>query len=203
MINIEQELTHAMKISADISEHLLYIANLTRNCGSVLECGVRSVVSSWAFVNGLHSSNSTTKRLLSCDLDYAPRIETVRTACAERGIKFDFFQGNDLDIPMEEFDLIFIDTWHVYGHLKRELAKMHSFAKKYIVMHDTEVDKVDGESIRCGFNIPQQVISSGYPEHEIRCGLGKALDEFLAAHPEWKVKEHFTHQYGLTVLERV
>jgi len=104
---------------------------------------------------------------------------------------------------MIEYDMIFIDTWHIYGHLKRELEKMHSYAKKYIVMHDTEIDKIHGESIRVGSNIKLQSIESGYPEEEITCGLQKAIDEFLQNHPEWRIKDQFTHNNGLTTLERV
>ena len=80
---------------------------------------------------------------------------------------------------------------------------MHPYATKYIVLHDTEVDRVSGESIRCEWNTAEQAKTSGYPESEIRCGLGKALDEFLAEHTEWRIKVHYTHQNGLTVLERV
>jgi hypothetical protein len=43
----------------------------------------------------------------------------------------------------------------------------------------------------------------GYPEEEIRRGLKDAIKEFLTEHIEWKVKKHFTHQNGLTILERV
>ena len=35
------------------------------------------------------------------------------------------------------YDITFIDTWHVYGHLKRELAYWHDHVKKYIIMHKT------------------------------------------------------------------
>jgi hypothetical protein len=62
---------------------------------------------------------------------------------------------------------------------------------------------VVGESIRAGWNTAQQAASSGYPESEIRRGLKPAIDEFLAAHPEWTVKEVFTNNNGLTVLQRV
>ena len=43
----------------------------------------------------------------------------------------------DLDGPV---DLLFIDTFHVYGQLKRELARFEGQVRRYIAMHDTEVD---------------------------------------------------------------
>jgi hypothetical protein len=202
-VNIEKQFEGALANGADINEHLLVLEELSKECDSILECGVRYVVSTWAFISGLLERNAPGKRLMCCDLIKSENIPRVETACAENGIEFSFFTGNDLDIPMTPFTMIFIDTWHIYGHLKRELAKMHPYATKYIVMHDTEIDRVNGESLRNGWNIAEQAKTSGYPEEEIQCGLGKALDEFLAEHPEWRIKKHYTHQNGLTILERV
>lgn len=61
-----------------------------------------------------------------------------------------------------DVDLLFIDTWHVYGHLKRELALHAPRVRRFIAMHDTEVDKDEGESIRMGYDIPAQVVEYGY-----------------------------------------
>ena len=201
-VDIEQKLTSVIKHNGDIDEHLLFLMKLSSECESILECGVRSIVSSWAFVNGLVINKSNHKKLICSDINPAPSAQELATACAENGIRHKFIVGNDLDLEMEPYDMIFIDTWHIYGQLKRELAKMHSYAKKYIVMHDTEVDKIEGESIRCGFNIQQQSLESGYSIAEITNGLGRAIEEFLAENHQWKIKKHFPHQYGLTVLER-
>lgn len=98
---------------------------------------------------------------------------------------------------------LFIDTWHVYGHLKRELAQHAGHVNKFIALHDTEVDKVAGESIRMGFDVAAQAAEFGYPAEEITQGLGQALEEFLAAYAgEWEVAEHFANNNGLTVLRR-
>ncbi len=204
MVLIEQNLTNAIAAKGDISDHLVYLMKLSSKCSSILECGVRSIVSSWAFVNGLTiNSTSDEKQLTTCYKQTPPTIHELQDACSKNNIEFEFIQGSDLDIEMKEHDMIFIDTWHVYAQLKRELAKFHPYAKKYIVMHDTEVDKIDGESIRTGWNTSQQAAESGFPEYEIRCGLERAIKEFLIQHPEWKIKERFTHNNGLTILERV
>jgi cephalosporin hydroxylase len=119
-------------------------------------------------------------------------------------IKVNYEWKNDLDLVLPaSVDMVFIDTWHVYGHLKRELAKFSKVTKKYIAMHDTTVDDVYGETIRMGFNAKQQSQDSGYPIEEINCGLWKAIEEFLATNPEWRLKERFTNNNGLTILERV
>ena len=200
---IKSNLQKLIQTHGDINEHLQFLYELSTECDSILECGVRTVVSTWAFMNGLLDNKNPVKKLVCCDLKRSPSIDQVETLCNTTKITFTFFEESDLTIPMQEYDMIFIDTWHIYGHLKRELNKMHPYAKKYIVMHDTEVDKVVGETIRCKWNSKQQSIESGYPEEEITCGLGKAVDEFLKEHSEWKIKIHFTHNNGLTVFERV
>jgi hypothetical protein len=203
IVDIQQKLTTAVKTQGDINEHLIFLTNLTSECESVLECGVRTIVSSWAFVNGLTINKSVNKKLVCSDIQPSSGSNELATACKQHDIEHEFIVGNDLDLAMIPYDLIFIDTWHIYGHLKRELAKMHTYAKKYIAMHDTEVDKVHGESIRCGLNIGQQMAETGYSHEDITNGLGRAITEFLSEHPEWKIKNHFTHNNGLTVLERV
>jgi hypothetical protein len=199
----EQMLTKAIQYHDDIDEHLVYLTKLSSECESILECGVRSVVSSWAFINGLLINKSNKKLLHCCDIERCPDTHILEQVAIGNQISFHFHECSDLDINMIEYDMIFIDTWHVYGHLKRELDKMNKYAKKYIVMHDTEVDRIHGESIRRGMDIHKQMSESGYTHEEISTGLEKALLEFLSSNKNWKVKTHFSHQHGLTILERI
>ena len=119
-------------------------------------------------------------------------------------IEISHIWGNNLKIDLiAEVDMIFIDTWHVYGQLKRELEKYSKVVKKYIIMHDTTVDAISGESIRCKWDIVKQSIDSGFPENEITCGLQRAIDEFLANNNHWKLHEKFTNNNGLTILKRL
>lgn len=202
-MDLNRILTHHIMAQCDISEHLITLSNLSSDCESILECGVRGIVSSWAFINGLTLNKSANKELICCDMEPAPNAHILKAVCEENKVKHHFFICNDLDLEMKKYDMIFIDTWHIYGHLKRELQKMHSYAKKYIVMHDTEVDGIKGESIRCGFDIDKQIKESGYTREEICQGLQNAVAEFLQEHPEWKVKAHYPYNNGLTVLQRV
>jgi hypothetical protein len=202
-MDIQRILTHHIISQCDISDHLITLSNLASDCESILECGVRDIVSSWAFMNGLTINRSINKELNCCDMELSPNHEILKTVCDTYKIKHQFFVCSDLNLEMKEYDMIFIDTWHIYGHLKRELQKMHSYAKKYIVMHDTEVDGVYGESLRLGFNIDKLSEESGYAKEEICQGLQLAISEFLVEHPEWKPKAHYPYNNGLTVLERV
>jgi hypothetical protein len=69
-------------------------------------------------------------------------------------------------------------------------------------MHDTTLDGVYGETIRCHWNAQFQSEQTGIPVEEITRGLQPAIDEFLESHSEWEVHETFTHNNGLTVLKR-
>ena len=71
-----------------------------------------------------------------------------------------------LDFDKEKFDLTFIDTWHVYGQLKRELTKFNKITNKYIIMHDTTIDGYLGESLRMGWDIFVQSSTTGMPIEE-------------------------------------
>ena len=139
---------------------------------------------------------------MQVDPDWHPNIDLFREACLQEGVHTIFHQQSDLECPIEDTDLLFIDTWHVYGHLKRELARWHPHVRKYILLHDTVVDAVYGESIRCNLNVDAQSRSTGIPVEEIRKGLMFAVNEFLQDHPEWVAHAHFPNNNGLTVLTR-
>lgn len=78
-------------------------------------------------------------------------------------------------LEIEQTDLLFIDTAHTYEQCSKEL-KMHSHkVNKYLMFHDTTL---------CP-------------------SLNQAIDEFLKENPNWKVKEIFTNNNGLTILEKI
>ena len=43
---------------------------------------------------------------------------------------------------------------------------------------------------------------SGFLESEITCGLWKAVEEFLTENDNWIIKERYTNNNGLTILEK-
>lgn len=186
---------------SDINEHLATLLTYASRCNHITEAGVRTVVSSYAFALGLRGKPDN--KLIQIDLVKTDEVEHFKRECEMDGVNVVFYEQSDLECPMEPTELLFIDTWHVYGHLKRELARWNSVVSKHIIMHDTTIDGVYGESIRGGFNTAQQSALSGIPESEIRRGLWPAIEEFLAEHPEWKLERRYTHCNGLTVLTRV
>jgi len=122
----------------------------------------------------------------------------------ELDINVDYEWKNDLDLVIDEnVDLVFIDTWHIYGQLIRELNKFSKVTNKYIIMHDTEVDKIYGETIRCGWNACKQSHETGYTVEEINCGLQRAIDEFLEKNNDWILLEKFENNNELTILKKI
>lgn len=101
-------------------------------------------------------------------------VEELEEITKNEGINWGFYKISSLDVQLDRHDLLFIDTIHSYDQLIQEL-KLHSpHTTKYIIMHDTVI-----------------------PE------MQTAIDEFLIGNNDWKVKEVFINNSGLTVLQRV
>jgi len=200
---MEEKYNSLCNSPSDINEHLPVLYKYAKDCESVIECGVRNCVSSWALVFGLLNNNKEIKKILlndkiECDINEL-LIETKNLS-----IEVSYQWKNNLNLDLtSNYDMIFIDTWHVYGHLKRELAKFSPIINKYIIMHDTTIDEIDGETIRCGWNANEQSVETGYTVDEIRCGLGKAINEFLETNTDWKLLEKLTNNNGLTILKKI
>ena len=204
MQNIQNRYNRLCKKESDINEHLPTLYKYATQCESIIELGVRGVVSSYAFVYGLLNNNSSNKKILLNDIEQCNISRLLQlTNHLKIDIKYEWV--NDLDLEIKEnYDLTFIDTWHVYGQLKRELEKFSKVTNKYIIMHDTTIDEIDGETIRRDdMNAEEQTLESGIPLNEINKGLKPAIDEFLENNSNWKIKEVFTNNNGLTVLEKV
>lgn len=192
--------------SSDIMEHLPTLYRYTKECDSVFETGVRGCISSWAFLYGLVDNNNpeSNKRLFLNDIEVCDISELLSASSNFNNVKVSYEWKNNLLIDFNEtYDITFIDTWHVYGQLKRELNKFSKITNKYIIMHDTTVDEIYGESIRGNQNVDYESQISGIPVHEITKGLGPAITEFLESNPYWYLKEKYTNNNGLTILARI
>jgi hypothetical protein len=188
---------------SDINEHLPTLYKYAKECDSVFETGVRGCISSWALAKGLLENGSSEKKLFLNDISQC-NISELLDSTKSLSIKVDYVWKNNLELELPySVDMTFIDTWHIYGQLKRELAKFSKITKKYIAMHDTTVDEIQGETIRCGMNAEKQSIESGFPVEEIRCGLQKAIDEFLRDNLDWTLDARYINNNGLTILRKL
>jgi hypothetical protein len=189
------------EINSDINEHLPTLRRYANECYHITECGVRSCKSSYAFADALRGRPSTI--LVQYDTTYHPKMDIFMNDCKNEGIYIETHIESDLTCRREKTDLLFIDTWHIYGQLKRELEYWNEYVNKYIIMHDTTVDEWHGEVLRSGGNpiIESQV--SGFSIKDVSTGLWPAIEEFLEAHTEWKLHERYTNNNGLTILKRL
>lgn len=188
---------------SDIFEHLPTLKQYASECESVLELGVRKCVSSWALALGL-LNNSGKRKMYMNDINVC-EISLIETLSKQTDLTIVAKWGNNLELELEEdVDLTFIDTWHVYGQLKRELAKFAPRTKKYIIMHDTSVDEWDGETKRNihKYDVEKQSRESGIPVEEILKGLWPAIEEFLEANKDWVLHARWVNNHGLTILKR-
>ena len=187
------------EVKSDINEHLHTLFEYSKECERIFETGVRGVVSTYAFALGLQQNNSIKKELILNDLTECDLSELLGLT---QGIKIESIWKNNLEVSIEPVDLTFIDTWHVYGQLKRELHKFSKVTKKWIILHDTTIDSIYGESIRLGHDIITESNNSGIPIDEICRGLQPAIDEFLKDNFQWILHERFENNNGLTILAR-
>jgi hypothetical protein len=165
--------------NSDICEHLPTLRRYAEKCDSVIELGVRSVVSTWAFLA------AKPKIILSIDIkhpseyaDYDPNgcnLELVEELAWRNEISFGFIQADTLQVELPEADLIFFDTLHTYDQLSKELELHGHKARKYLIFHDTETYKDE---------------------------LLPAIDQYVTFSSEWAYRERAYNNNGLIVVQR-
>lgn len=183
MSNIEKLFFERCKTKSDINEHLVTLYNYALQCNHITEFGVRSGNSTVSFLN------AKPKTLISYDIHQSKIISSLLSLSKEEKINFTFHKENVLNIIIEPTDLLFIDTWHIYDQLIKELILHEQKCNKYIILHDTETYGIKGEQLKS-----DPILN--------RKGLSFAIEEFLNSNCKWKIKEIFKHNNGLTILER-
>jgi hypothetical protein len=175
---LEAEYTWARRNASDINENVHLLYELAKQCDSVIEMGVRTGVSTRAF---LHSG----VKLTSYDLVLDQKVNQLFELARRTGQDARYQQADVLKIQIEPCDLLFIDTLHTYRQLRQELRLHGNWARRYIAFHDTHTFGLQGEFGKdCK-------------------GLLTAVIEFVMANPHWRFHTHRTNNNGLTILERI
>lgn len=173
----EIEYQKAKKTPSDINQNLYELYELAKECEIVVEMGVRTGVSTRAFLN-------TNAKLLSFDIVLDQNVQKLFDIAKKYGKNVQYVQADVLNIEIEDTDLIFIDTLHTYDQLKQELKLHGNKAKKYIAFHDTYTFGLRGE------------------DGNDSKGLLSAVIEFVMENPHWKFYKYKTNNNGLTILKR-
>lgn len=171
---------------SDINEHLKTLASYAAKSESIVEFGVRGIVSTWALLSG------QPKKMTSYDIVHPSQlgsdIEIVYQTAKNIGVDYKFILGDTLKINIEESDLLFIDTLHCYNQLRQELANHSNKISQYIIFHDTvSFGLRDERGSDCGCDGK---------------GLLLAIKEFLEKNSEWYILENIKNNNGLMVLSK-
>jgi glycosyltransferase involved in cell wall biosynthesis len=172
--------------AADIKEHLDTLVHYASKCDTIVEMGMRSIVSTWAFLAG------KPKKMVSVDIAHpdtysfipgSSTLEEVESQCRMNDIEFEFKLSDSRTVKIPECDLLFIDTLHDEDQIRAELEAHASKAKRYIIFHDTTTFASIGET-------------QGKP------GIWQPIYELLMTQ-DWRLVQRFNNNNGLTIIERI
>ena len=170
----ESEYQTACAAQTDINLHLPYLRQLAAG-RRVTEFGVRWGGSTRAFLA------AAPKRLVSYDLALNPGVEALFAEARAGGMDASYIQANVLAIPpIEDTDLLFIDTLHTGIQVTAELAR-HAQRAKLIAFHDVE--------------------TFGWVGEDGSDGLLRPILTFMAAQ-DWRPHYYSRANNGLLVIER-
>lgn len=183
---LDNALDWARNKPSDINEHIDLLLELGEECSHITEMGVRTGVSTRAFMQ--------TDATLRCyDLELNPRLVEIFEVLQKDGRDVEYIKADVLDLDIVETDLLFIDTWHAGVQLEQELKIHGNKARKYIAFHDTHT-----------FGTRDEILD-GRP-YQLKPIAGEGLlpqvIQFVIDNPHWRFKIHRTNNNGLTVLER-
>ena len=175
-MDFEKEYQDACAKDTDIHEHLPVLSELTSQCTHVTELGVGWAQSTRAFLR--HDIE-----LHSYEFMPQPGIREFFEEAKNAGRNVTLHVDDTRKVEIEETDLLFVDSLHIYEQVQKELELHAGKAKKYIGFHDTTTYADRGEF-------------GGR-------GIWPAIQEFIDSHPEWQLVERRTNNNGLTILKRV
>jgi cephalosporin hydroxylase len=172
---------------SDIQGHLEFMHDVVieTNAGNVVELGVRSGVSTAAFLAGFEDRpysplGRVRSHLWSIDINPPPRIPAFY-----RSRMWTFVQGDDLvvrDCVPEDIDLLFIDTLHHYEHTLAEL-RLYGPTARFILLHDTDLEHPHGAP-------------RGDPPFPVRT----AIETWVAEQPVFHGIQYREGSYGMAVI---
>lgn len=179
---INNMFNHLCAAPTDMKTHMPRILKYACQAPRIVEFGVWDCTSTWGLLTG------KPKWMRSYDIVRLPQVNDVERITKDSGIDFKFVKQSTLEATIEECDLLFIDSYHSYDQLKKELQLHAGKVKKWIMFHDTttfgDVDQT-----------PQGARGTGK-------GLWLAITEFLVSHPGWKLLERHMDCNGLTIIQR-
>jgi beta-1,4-mannosyl-glycoprotein beta-1,4-N-acetylglucosaminyltransferase len=175
-LEIERMFLNVCDESSDIKGHLPTLKNISRMCGHVTEMVAQTGISIVALLAG--KPEKVVSYTIHDDGDCIDKLSKIPLKTV-----YTIAHGDSLSVEIEETDFLFIDTYHTYDRLSKELERHADSVRKYIALHDTITFGLSGED-------------GSTP------GLQKAVTDFLQKNTAWKVMDAYHHYHGFMVLER-
>lgn len=172
----------ACQKGSDINHHLPNLLHYALDCPHITEMGTRTGVSTNAWIMSLPA------RLICYDIANLTELRQELSIVSQH-LDFSIHQANTLQLSIEETDLLFIDTLHVYEQVKQELILHSAKVRKFIVLHDTMTCGVRWFSLEGDRKLYQK-------------GIRYAIYEFLKENTAWFIRDEFLYNNGVMVLQR-
>jgi len=203
IIDLNKKISELYQNDSDINLHIPKIVELAQEVDHITEMGVRTCISAWGWLAGMPKNGlylydlENPQKWLGATKDPITDLEDTARAY---NIPFKFNKVDVLTTEIEETDLLFIDTWHCYDQLVKELELHSDKAKKYICFHDTTSFAHQSEPL----SSENAWIIEKYGELTPNKGVWDAVYEFLVANRgTWELVDRFTYNNGFTIIKRI
>lgn len=175
-----QEYETCKNTPSDINEHLELLYQLGKEVSHITEFGVGFGRSSRAFLAAIAESGGT---LHSYEFKLLDGVHDLFSNAHAAGLKATLHLQDILESEIEETDMLLVDSHHTFDQVWQELTRFGDKVSKYIVFHDTELFGLSGQDAGS-------------------VGIWPAINQWMDAHPEWKIREQRYHNNGLLVLSK-
>jgi len=183
----------------EINEHLPTLYSLAKECDSIVELGVCHGKSTRALL-------ASGTKLRSYDVWIEDKVKRLFEHAKSIGNDVEYIKQSSIKCEIDECDMLFIDSWHNYYQLRKELKLHADKVKKYIIFHDTMSCGTSDEGLDAwgnGFGININEVYKDLDTDTFQnIGINSAIFEFLSENHHWVVKRHYKNNNGLTILER-
>lgn len=194
---LDQIYDSARTASSDINEHIETLKNIAENSIRFADFSPSDSLGIYGILKGLNPNNPDCQYIKVCR-DLPEQFQKSMTMIPKNK---SFFHASTLIVEPHQIgdvDALFIDSIHTYVHLTYELEKFHSIVSKTICIHDTSFPwgELNDTSYTGDY--------SEYPKNIDRTkkGTWAAITDFIAKHPEWKIKIRMYNNHGFTILHK-
>jgi len=174
-MTIDEMYNNLCQKRSDIFKHLPDLKRYSSMSEHVTEFGIRKGNSTVALLAG------KPKKLISYDT--RPRIRYDLLQELAKPTEFIVIVKNVLDVIIEPTDFLFIDTYHTYTQIKKELELHGNVPRKFLAFHDTRTYGYRGKDKK-------------------KPGLMAGINEFIDLNPHWKIDLIKRNNNGFIVLIR-